>query len=36
MNKNNAALKAAVNNALKELIEDGTVQQIIDKYITAE
>jgi polar amino acid transport system substrate-binding protein len=36
MNKNNAALKDAVNNALKELIEDGTVQQIIDKYITAE
>ena len=36
MNKNNAALKDAVNNALKELTEDGTVQQIIDKYITAE
>ena len=36
MNKNNAALKDAVNNALAELIEDGTVQQIIDKYITAE
>lgn len=36
MNKSNAALKDAVNNALKELIADGTVQQIIDKYITAE
>ena len=35
MNKNNAALKDAVNNALKELIADGTVQKIIDKYITA-
>ena len=36
MNKNNTALKDAVNNALKDLIADGTVQQIIDKYITAE
>ena len=36
LNKNNAALKDAVNNALKELTADGTVQQIIDKYITAE
>ena len=36
MNKDNAALKEAVNNALKELTEDGTVQKIIDKYITAE
>ncbi len=29
-----SALKDPVNNALKELIEDGTVQAIIDKYIT--
>lgn len=34
--KGNAALKDAVNNALSELIEDGTVQSIIDKYIPAE
>ena len=34
--KNNTALKDAVNKALKELIEDGTVQKIIDKYIPAE
>ena len=36
MNKDNVALQDAVNNALAELIADGTVQQIIDKYITAE
>jgi polar amino acid transport system substrate-binding protein len=36
MNKNNAALKDAVNKALDELTADGTVQKIIDKYITAE
>ena len=36
LNKNNAELKDAVNNALAELIADGTVQKIIDKYITAE
>lgn len=35
-NKNNAPLTEAVNKALKELIADGTVQSIIDKYITAE
>lgn len=29
-------LTEPVNNALKELIADGTVQAIIDKYITAE
>ncbi|MDY3014256.1 MAG: transporter substrate-binding domain-containing protein [Evtepia sp.] len=34
--KNNTALKDAVNKALKDLIEDGTVQSIIDKYIPAE
>ena len=34
--KDNTALRDAVNNALKELIADGTVQSIIDKYIPAE
>lgn len=34
--KNNTALKDAVDNALGELIADGTVQTIIDKYIIAE
>ena len=36
MNKENAALKDAVNKALEELTADGTVQKIIDKYISAE
>lgn len=36
VSKENTALKDAVNTALKELIADGTVQSIIDKYITAE
>lgn len=31
-----SALTEPVNNALKELIADGTVQAIIDKYITAK
>ena len=35
MSKDNQALYAAVNSALQELIADGTVQSIIDKYITA-
>ena len=35
MPKENAALVEAVNNALAELISDGTVQGIIDKYINA-
>ena len=34
--KGNTAMKNAVNNALAELIADGTVQKIIDKYIPAE
>lgn len=34
--KGNTALQSAVNEALAELIADGTVQQIIDKYIPAE
>lgn len=35
MKKGNTALLEAVNGALKELIADGTVQSIIDKYIPA-
>ena len=35
MSKTNEALYYAVNMALQQLIEDGTVQTIIDKYITA-
>ena len=34
--KGNTALLDAINGALTELMEDGTVQAIIDKYITAE
>ena len=34
--KGNTELVEAVNKALSELIADGTVQKIIDKYITAE
>lgn len=33
--KNNTALLEAINKALQELIDDGTVQAIIDKYIVA-
>ena len=36
MNKDNAELFEAVNAALEELIADGTVQAIIDTYISAE
>ena len=36
ISKDNTALRDAVNNALKELIDDGTVQSILDKYIKAE
>ena len=36
MNKDNAELFEAVNVALEELIADGTVQAIIDQYISAE
>ncbi|MCD8010084.1 MAG: transporter substrate-binding domain-containing protein [Lachnospiraceae bacterium] len=36
MAKGNTALVDAVNSALEELTADGTVQSIIDKYITAE
>lgn len=34
--KGNTELQKEVNDALNELIEDGTVQAIIDKYIPAE
>ncbi len=34
--KDNTDLKDAVNTALQELIADGTVQTIVDKYISAE
>ncbi len=36
LNKDNTELNTAINNALAELIADGTVQSIIDKYISAE
>ena len=36
MAKGNTALVEAVKGALNELISDGTVQSIIDSYITAE
>ena len=36
MAKGNTVLVEAVNGALNELISDGTVQSIIDSYITAE
>lgn len=34
--KENTELQTKVNNALKELIADGSVQKIVDKYIKAE
>lgn len=34
--KDNTELRDKINTALKELIADGTVQKIIDKYIPAE
>ena len=36
MSKDNKALYEAVNKAMEELIADGTVQSIIDSYISAE
>ena len=36
LKKGNDALQDAVNQALSELIEDGTVQAIIDKYIPSK
>ena len=32
--KGNEALVAAVNGALQELIADGTIQSILDKYMS--
>ena len=36
LNKDNPELLDKVNAALKELTDDGTIQSILDKYITAE
>lgn len=36
MGKGNTALVEAVNGALAELTADGTIQSIVDKYISAE
>ena len=36
VDEGNTALLNALNTALNELISDGTVQSIIDKYITAD
>ena len=35
-NKDNADLQQKVNKALEELIADGSVQKIVDKYIKAD
>ena len=34
--KSNNALKDKVNAALKELIADGSVKKVVDKYIKAD
>lgn len=34
--KENTALQEAVNSVLEDLIADGSVQKVVDKYITAE
>ncbi len=36
VSKDNPALTAALNQALQELKDDGTIQSILDKYIKAE
>ena len=36
VNEGNTELMNAINTALNELMDDGTVQEILDKYITAE
>ena len=36
VSKDNTALKDAINGALEELKADGTLQSIVDKYITAD
>ena len=35
MAKGNTALLDAINGALEELTADGTIQSIVDKYISA-
>ena len=36
VNEGNTELLNAINTALNELMDDGTVQEILDKYITAD
>ena len=36
ISKDNEGLMNALNAALKELIADGSIQEILDKYIKAE
>ena len=36
VSKENDELKEAIDNALKELIADGSLQKIVDKYIPAD
>ena len=36
VDEGNTGLLEAINTALNELIADGTVQQIIDKYVSAD
>ena len=36
VDEGNTALQNAINTALNELMDDGTVDEILDKYITAE
>ena len=36
LNKENTELFEKVDGALQELIADGTVQEIVDRYINAE
>lgn len=36
VSKDNTALRDAINEELNKLIDDGTVQEIIDKYINAD
>ena len=36
VSKENTELRDQINTALKELIADGSVQKVVDKYIPAE
>ena len=36
VDEGNTVLLEAINTALNELIEDGTIKTIVDKYITAD